>query len=401
MRTLIELFDNTQIENVVAALRMQPETIVFVGFEEIMTRKKVDELERFWKVHQFPGNIIYQPVERYDLDAIIQTLHQLADTYDDCCFDLTGGKELVLVAMGMVAATRKMPMIQFNVRTGELIRVRNSDHILETGRKFLTIKESVVLNGGALVETVDDFAWKLTDDFQNDIDHMWKICSQNSSRWNQQTKKMGGLEQYKLQPEDLHISVVVKNAEKHTLPDPEFFEALADKNLILDYHYDEEKLMFRYKNEQVRRSIIKSGNILELYAYSAAKEITEKDPGYYDDIQVGVSVDWDGVLHDENFAVKETRNEIDLILMRDMIPVFVSCKNGEVHKDALYELEAVAQRYGGKYAKKVLLATYLNSGGTSRKYLLERARDMRIQVIEGIDRMKREEFLSILKKRTR
>ena len=44
MKTLIELFDVCQIENVIAALSFVPEKIVFVGFKETMTEKRKNDL---------------------------------------------------------------------------------------------------------------------------------------------------------------------------------------------------------------------------------------------------------------------------------------------------------------------------------------------------------------------
>ena len=73
------------------------------------------------------------------------------------------------------------------------------------------------------------------------------------------------------------------------------------------------------------------------------------------------------------------------MVMRDLIPLFISCKNGEVHKEALYELDTVAKKFGGKYGKKYLIATYLSSDKESVKYLKQRAKDMNITLIDNIN----------------
>ena len=67
-----------------------------------------------------------------------------------------------------------------------------------------------------------------------------------------------------------------------------------------------------------------------------------------------------------------------------MIPVFVSCKNGCVETEELYKLSAVAEKFGGEYAKKVLIATALDERGSNADYLRERARDMNIRLVEKI-----------------
>lgn len=59
------------------------------------------------------------------------------------------------------------------------------------------------------------------------------------------------------------------------------------------------------------------------------------------------------VLHEAD----DVLNEIDILYMRNNIPTFVSCKNQEVSKNMpLYELETVADRFGGENVRKVLVA---------------------------------------------
>ena len=93
--------------------------------------------------------------------------------------------------------------------------------------------------------------------------------------------------------------------------------------------------------------------------FLAALEAQENDgTKTYNDVMNGVYIDWDGDISTDQNGY-DTENEIDVIMMHGMVPVFVSCKNGYVDKDELYKLNAVATRFGGKYAKKVLVATSL------------------------------------------
>lgn len=87
---------------------------------------------------------------------------------------------------------------------------------------------------------------------------------------------------------------------------------------------------------------------MEMYAF--LKEIQEKE---VHDCRVGVHIDWDGVVH--NLAGADVLNEIDVMSINNNLPTFISCKIGNVDQMALYELETVADRFGGKYAKKVLV----------------------------------------------
>ena len=61
--------------------------------------------------------------------------------------------------------------------------------------------------------------------------------------------------------------------------------------------------------------------------------------------------------------------------IQNNLPIFISCKIGSVDQMALYELETVANRFGGKYAKKVLATAQPLSQGHMR-----RAEEMGIEV---------------------
>ena len=73
--------------------------------------------------------------------------------------------------------------------------------------------------------------------------------------------------------------------------------------------------------------------------------------------------------------------------MHGMIPVFVSCKNGAFTSEELYKLNTVAQRFGGPYAKKVLVATALNTACDAPDHLRQRAKDMNICLVENLQEL--------------
>lgn len=405
MKTLIELFDTCQVENVIAGLSFLPEKIVFVGFKEIMTEKRKCDLEKFFKMRGIDIKLEFEIVGRYDYIGIYDKLNSIIDRNEDCCFDLTGGKELVLTAMGAVSAMRNLPMLQFDIREDKLLRVNNCNGIPDPTKNSMTIAESVVMNGGAIVtDEKDDFQWDMNADFKKDIEKIWGICKRNCGLWNRLSTVFENMERYGRVDSNFKVSVNIshmRNCHQDTFQDMRTIDMLKKDGLIFDYEQVDDTLSFRYKNAQVHQCLSKAGNILELYTYKTALEIVGNAPDYYDDIDIGVFVDWDGVIHNEESNEKDTRNEIDIILMRGLIPVFISCKNGEVRKEALYELNTVAERIGGEYAKKILLTTYISSDRDSREFILQRARDMKIAIIEGVDKMTRNEFATVLRRHTK
>lgn len=405
MKTLVELFDKCQIENVIACLEYKPEKIIFLGFKEVMTKKRINDLKRFFELKNIDVEIETEIVGRYDYKSITDKLNAIIDNNQDCYFDLTGGKELVLAAMGDVSASRNVPMFQFNVRTGNLIRVKNCDTLPEEMKKVMSINEIVTLNGGSVIyNQPDDFQWQMTSDFKKDVGIIWDICRKNCGLWNRQSNVFENFEKYGKLSADFVVTADIEHLKrgKHdVLLNARIVNELISNGLIDDYVYEDGKVSFRYKNSQVHQCITKAGNILELYVYMAANRVVEEYPDFYDDIDIGIYVDWDGVIHDGTTKERDTINEIDVMLMRDLVPVFVSCKNGEVHKEALYELDIIAKRFGGEYSKKIMVTTYISNDAESRRYIKQRAKDMNIDIIDGVHLMTCTEFTETLKKRAK
>jgi hypothetical protein len=152
----------------------------------------------------------------------------------------------------------------------------------------------------------------------------------------------------------------------------EIFTALEEAGAVLDFKCNDGKYYFRYSNSKVHDLLCEGGSILELHTYHSEKCGS-------DDCMVGVHIDWDGKIHE--LPTEDVLNEVDVLKLNGYVPTFISCKSGKMGGNqalhAMYELETVAARFGGKYAKKVLVI----SQGMNGVYR-ERAGEMGIEVRE-------------------
>jgi len=403
MRTLIEIFDSCQTENVIAALRFLPEKIVFVGNDNLLTESRKRDVESFFEERSMRFELEFKKVSRNDYERTTEVLNAVIDENEDCCIDITGGTDLLLAASGAVSALRGVPMIRFNVRTGRFMPLSGDCSLPDEETAVLKIDELIALNGGAVIEDESGgLKWSLTKDFRSDIETMWELCRKNCGLWNRQINVFGNFDTYGHMDESLNVRASLEHINgigQDTVLNKRIMNGLTKAGLIKDLREEGGILYMTYKNGQVHRCLTKAGNILELYVYMLLTETAEKSPGFYDDIDIGVCVDWDGELHGSGATAYDTRNEVDIIVMRDAVPIFISCKNGEVRKEALYELDTVADHFGGQYVKKVLLTTYISGSEDARRYVLQRARDMRIDIIEGIDKLDKKELMRTLKAR--
>lgn len=166
----------------------------------------------------------------------------------------------------------------------------------------------------------------------------------------------------------------------------EILNLLLNDGLLKSFSDDGKKISLAYKNEQVKKCLLKAGQVLEMKVLSLAKRVTdEEDRAVYCDCVNGAVIDWDGEFHDERVESEvDVENEIDVLLMHGIVPVFVSCKNGRFDSDELYKLNTVSERFGGPYAKKVIVTTALSGFGKDEKYIRERAEEMGIRIVDDI-----------------
>lgn len=402
MKTLIELFDTCQIQNIIAGLELNPEKIIFVGFDKVMREKRISDLKKVLCGRNPDIILEFRKVSRYDYQKIYCAIDEILSNNDDCVFDLTGGKELVLAAMGELSVVRDIPMVQFNVRTGNLVRIKNSEHINRVGEYGLSINECVQMNGGTVIKNTEtDYEWDFNEEFRSDVLTLWDICKDDCRGWNIQANMFDLFEKngsfsynglIKVKLSELQYNKKLKPINETLL------KKLTEHRFITDYSFDGDNLSFGYKNQQIKHCLLKAGNVLELYTYVTAYNICKKEPGFFGDSDVGVYVDWDGIISEEADGV-DTRNEIDVVFTKGYVPVFISCKNGQVHKEDLYELYTVGQKFGGEYSKLALVCTYISSDIHQKETIINRAKTMNIEIIDSVDEMSYNEFEAILKRR--
>ena len=126
----------------------------------------------------------------------------------------------------------------------------------------------------------------------------------------------------------------------------------------------------------------------------------------------GVTVDWDGIIHKEADAeefnlmtdeekaavIEDTVNEVDIMLMKGVIPYFISCKNGKFDANELNKMYVVRDKFGTGYGKMIIVTTDFDkfTGDYTIEYLRQRAADMGIDIIENVHKMSSDEFRSKL-----
>ncbi len=396
--TFVEFFEKDAIENICSCLTKTSDRVVLLGDKTKLMKKHAERYKAILSARGVDVDFICRSINKNEMQSIIDALASIVEEYDDCVFDLTGGEDLYLVATGIVFERYKNKNIQmhrFNIGYNTIIDCDQDGHtILTENAPKLTNEENIQIYGGDIIyeEEKDKatYLWNMSEDFKKDINAMWKICRRNVRLWNTQICVFEDAEKFRDSTQDEltisvptnHLKVVAKQNGGSFVVIKGILDRLYRAGLLKEYRCDDELFSLTYKNEQVKRCLTIAGKALEMKVYLTALETKEKDGSKtYNDVMNGVYIDWDGDLHTGQDAC-DTDNEIDVMMMHGMVPVFISCKNGYVEMNELYKLNTVATRFGGKYAKKVLVATALADSGFAQ-HLRQRAEDMGIRLVEG------------------
>lgn len=402
--TAIELFDRKPIENVICSLTTKPDKIIFVGDGESM--KEFEPIYRkFLENRGLNIELEYRTICRNQVSSIVEVLSEIVEGEEECVFDLTGGEELVLVAMGIVfqkyQGLKNIQMQRFNLNNGVITDCDGDGNVIYSGVPEVSVAENVQLHGGRIRYETDGN--DLSEEFMKDLRNLWGICKKDPKLWNAQINIFEMFDVLGLDNSSLEVKVNIakltahlRNSGRRNVPIKGLLEALAKYNLIYNYSNNNAEIQFRYKNHQIKKCLTKAGVVLELMVLVTARGLKNEDgSSVYTDFKNGVYIDWDG--RESGRDERDTVNEIDVILMKGMIPVFISCKNGNVGEDELYKLDAVVSRFGGVYAKKVLIATNLGKIPDSMEHFKQRAKDMKINLIDGVHELDDARFERVIR----
>ena len=396
--TIVEFYDKTAIENICGALLYRPARMILVGADRKKMERSIDRYCRVLRRAGINTELLYICTPRNNLQDIVEKLSAIVDCYkDDCVFDLTGGDDLYLVATGIVKERygEGVKCHRFNLLNNRIRDCDSDGEVLDARSFDISVEDSVAIYGGEIIIAADGarttYPWDFNEDFLSDIDAMWSICRKNPGLWNMQANSLGAI----CNTLDISSSLEV-SFDRETLDSVyskkrlgyadalRFLGELRERGLINSLFVDD-KVSFKFKNGQIKRCLTVAGQILELYVASKLLSVKDKDgKPLYHDVKVGVVIGWENY---DGESELPTVNEVDVLAMKGAIPIFISCKNGFFDASELYKLSTVADRFGDKYAKKVLIATEMDKMGSKSEYLGARMQDMGIRCVDAFDEM--------------
>ena len=352
MNTLIELYDERAIENVLAADMFRPRRIIYLCPTEVaQNRVRQEQIAAFFRHRGWEPELVFLETSLYKVDRILRQLLAVSERFPDCAMDVTGGSDAELFAAGLFAAQAKVRVFTYSRRKNRFYNISGAEfaenlscNILYSVKDFFLMAGGTLLPGrvdnGVLKEYLDEIdpffdcflRWRA--DWTNIITYMQRISPAEAG----QTPSM-----------DVRGAYVVKgerggriSAKEDALRDFARIGFLRDLEIVSG-----ERVSFRFRDQNTRAWLRDVGSVLELYVYKACL-----DAGIFNDMISSAVVRWDEVLGHGSVL-----NEIDVVATRGVVPLFISCKVSDVKTEALNELAILRDRFGGKGAKAAIVST--------------------------------------------
>ena len=404
-----EFLCDEAMDNVITFMKHKIDKAVYFGYKDTIQGQK-QRTESFLLETCGVKEVEFIPLPAHDLDGTIDLMRKHinneSDLGNELFFDITGGESSILVAFGILAREYNAAIVEYDIENNKLIQTdcnskANNSAMSSDGSQSkslcpsnklsdlaphqnipLTLDLLARMHGGCINMSLRKNIKHIKNpEFIKDVENIYNIASQNFEYWNPFSEFLRNT----LAPVyDLHVNkrmqtiqAALKSSKTNinTLSKlNEIVTSLVNIGVLKDLDITNSHYRFSFKNRAILDCLWEGGAILELHTWhEESKTATE--------CQVGVHLDWDGIIHEQ--YGNDVLNEIDVLVLRGNIPTFISCKSGNLSRfqtlHALYELDTVARRFGGKYAKKALVVT--KELGPAYE---ERAREMGIEIRKNV-----------------
>ncbi len=370
--TLIELYDERPLENVLGVEMFRPGKVIYICADGFSARRRYSARLKAYFAHRgIEIGISFVSADVYDTEALLSLFRRVLRENPGAAMDITGGTDAVLFAAGLACAEIDVPVITYSRMSNSFYSIRNASFADGLACNIVfTVQDCFMMAGGVMRRGRVDNA--VLDRYTADIDPFFGVFMKYRSRWDrivayiQKISPAAPDGSYTLKAEG---AGVVKGDRGSRLEAPEdALRDLTEIGMISDLSIvSGESVAFTFRDGQIRAWLRDVGSVLELYIYKACL-----DTGLFDDVRTSAVVDWDG--DDKNPAVS---NELDVMCTRGITPVFISCKTCAVKTEALNELSVLRDRFGGKIARAALV-TAEPAGAAARN----RAADLNIRIID-------------------
>lgn len=352
MNTLIELYDERAIENILAPDMFHPRRIIYLCPREVLRdHTRQQKLAAFYRKRGWEPELIFVGTSLFEADRILRQLFTIEEKYPDCAIDVTGGSDAALFAAGMFAARKGVPAFTYSRRKNRFYDISGADFANDLYCDLTySIEDFFLMAGGTLLPgRVDNH---ILSQYLPYFDPFFSCFLRFRHEWPtiiSYIQRISPAEYGQIPPLDITGSYTVKGERgSRNSANEDALQELAQIGFIQDLTIiPDQQVSFRFRDVHTRAWLRDVGSVLELYTYKACV-----DAAIFHDVISSAVVRWDDVLGHGSVL-----NEIDVMAARGVITLFLSCKACDIKTEALNELAILRDRFGGKGAKAVIVTT--------------------------------------------
>ena len=352
MNTLIELYDERAIENILAPDMFHPRRIIYLCPREVLRdHTRQQKLAAFYRKRGWEPELIFVGTSLFEADRILRQLFTIEEKYPDCAIDVTGGSDAALFAAAMFAARKGVPAFTYSRRKNRFYDISGADFADDLYCDLTySIEDFFLMAGGTLLPgRVDNH---ILSQYLPYFDPFFSCFLRFRHEWPtiiSYIQRISPAEYGQIPPLDITGSYTVKGERgSRNSANEDALQELAQIGFIQDLTIiPDQQVSFRFRDVHTRAWLRDVGSVLELYTYKACV-----DAAIFHDVISSAVVRWDDVLGHGSVL-----NEIDVMAARGVIPLFLSCKACDIKTEALNELAILRDRFGGKGAKAVIVTT--------------------------------------------
>ena len=365
VHTVVEVFDTVNLQNnIMAAAVFQAKHIIF-----LYENRQEDNMEGVCAYLRAKHPRI--TIEKIKVETITarETVHQtlLKLVGKKVLVEINGGNPIIANYARTCCRNLKFPCIALDAFSGEIVNIEYAEG-LEGAFLLpeLTFSDILLLQG----RTYNRNMHMLAEERYHDrilimSEYVFQHPADFKFFYDFVHHKSGG------ELSEPGLSIILNKSREISERLVRIFELFVNQGFIKELVIEEHQIRFTCVAPFVKEMLAVKGSWLEMYVYIHAKR-----SGLFSEVYQSVMIGWD-LQRRPKFNVE---NEIDVVLMKQGVPVFISCKMTNPKPDALNEIYALSSSFGG-YGAVPALATSSDIRNRNRT-LYNRAEEMGVTLID-------------------
>lgn len=334
---LINQVDEHNEGNILATQEFNPAVVYFI--RDKLSEEKMKTLRKYYE-NNFKNirveEVIVDEGDKESLQKIIDNVKN-----KKILVNLTGGKRINSLILLDLCIKNNITALYMDIKKKIMYEFKDSINLCNKSFEDLEIEDIVKASGGKIVEDASELCNK------KDLIYFSEQISNNLSLWHEHKQKLYDsniFEHDSYEQQKIYIHTENLSNEEIKILNNILVKLKEMKEII--FKEEDKKITVDFYNNYLKAFIFKSGTWLEIETNKLINKIEEVDES-----KNGVMFLWD----DGNQAV---RNEVDVVAVKDSVPIFISCKDSDKYNEmALNELNVYASKFGGKNSYKILVAT--------------------------------------------